>query len=131
MVYDITNKASFENLKIWIEETSNYGNDKMVILLLGNKTDLAEKFKILKSRLIKIHYRREVAFEDGDSYARKHNLCFFEVSAKNGENIQSSFQKLTEIILNKIENSEINPNNEVFLILYNKLKFNKKKRASE
>ena len=66
------------------------------------------------------YYRREVAYEEGDAYAKKNNLCFFEVSAKTGDNIQTAFTKLTEIILNKIENSEINPNNEVMkLILFN------------
>jgi GTPase SAR1 family protein len=61
----------------------------------------------------KLNFRREVEYEDGEIYAKKHNLCFFEVSAKTGENIQTAFLKLTEIILNKIENSEINPANEV------------------
>ena len=43
LTYDITNRQSFLNLTKWIEETKNYANDKLTILLLGNKSDLDKK----------------------------------------------------------------------------------------
>lgn len=51
--------------------------------------------------------------EEGEQFSRKHNLFFFEVSAKTGEKVNEAFLKLTEIVLNKIENGEVNPANEV------------------
>lgn len=52
-MYDITSRSSFENLKNWLEETKNYGNEKIVVLLLGNKSDLSqEKWGFLKIFLI-------------------------------------------------------------------------------
>lgn len=42
LVYDITKRNSFENIAKWLEETKTYANDKMVIMLVGNKTDLGK-----------------------------------------------------------------------------------------
>ena len=50
---------------------------KMIILLVGNKNDLK--------------FEREVTTEEGQEFADKHNLIFFETSAKSGENVESSF----------------------------------------
>ena len=43
LVYDITNKASFENVESWLRETKNFANDRVSIMLVGNKTDLEDK----------------------------------------------------------------------------------------
>jgi len=39
-MYDITNRQSFNNLAKWLDETKNYANEKLTILLVGNKSDL-------------------------------------------------------------------------------------------
>ena len=46
LVYDITRKETFENITKWLEETKNYANESMTIVLVGNKTDLAAQLKI-------------------------------------------------------------------------------------
>ena len=46
IMYDVTNKESFSDLVKWIEEVKSNGNDKMLCLLVGNKTDLSHKFII-------------------------------------------------------------------------------------
>jgi GTPase SAR1 family protein len=43
-VYDVGNRMSFENVEKWLSETKNYSNEKIFILLIGNKKDL-EKFR--------------------------------------------------------------------------------------
>ena len=43
LCYDVTNRESFDNLIKWLEETKTYANDKITIMLIGNKTDLAQK----------------------------------------------------------------------------------------
>ena len=50
---------------------------KMIILLIGNKNDLK--------------FEREVTTEEGQEFADKHNLIFFETSAKSGDNVEQSF----------------------------------------
>ncbi len=41
LMYDITNRTSFNNLAKWMEETKNYANEKLSIILVGNKSDLS------------------------------------------------------------------------------------------
>jgi Ras-related protein Rab-6A len=76
IVYDITNRASFLNTSRWIEDVrSERGND-VIIVLVGNKSDVSE--------------RRQVSAEEGDSKATKDGVIFIESSAKAGYNIKVS-----------------------------------------
>lgn len=43
LVYDVTSEDSFENVKTWLDEARNNGNEEMVICLVGNKIDLEDK----------------------------------------------------------------------------------------
>lgn len=47
-MYDITSRDSFNNVMKWLDETKNYANDKVTVMLVGNKTDLDAKY-LLKS----------------------------------------------------------------------------------
>lgn len=40
LVYDVASRASFESVVKWITEIQQYGNDKIIIVLVGNKIDL-------------------------------------------------------------------------------------------
>lgn len=40
LVYDITNRKSFDDVKVWLEEAQNYGNSNMFFVLIGNKCEL-------------------------------------------------------------------------------------------
>lgn len=80
VVYDITNRASFMNTEQWIDDIrSERGND-VVIMMVGNKTDLTE--------------RRKVSIEEGEAQAKKNGVMFVETSAKAGYNVQALFRKL-------------------------------------
>ena len=80
VVYDLTNRASFSNVSHWIEDVrAERGND-VLIALVGNKTDLADK--------------RQVSTEDGEAKAREDGILFIETSAKAGFNIKALFRKL-------------------------------------
>lgn len=76
LVYDVTNRSSFEALEGWLKdmlagvgmEASPNGVSGMVIMLVGNKTDLEHKRKVSK--------------EEGEQFARDHGLLFIETSAK-------------------------------------------------
>ena len=71
IVYDITNRKSFESLQLWIDFVNNIENSNIVIV--GNKIDLEEK--------------REIPTEEGKKFADEKNYEFFEVSAKNDQNL--------------------------------------------
>ncbi|KAI3793521.1 hypothetical protein L1987_36140 [Smallanthus sonchifolius] len=84
LVYDITRRGTFENLKKWLHELREFGNHDMVIVLVGNKSDLTDL--------------REVEVEDGKKLAQLENLCFMETSAKDNLNVEDAFlQMITKI----------------------------------
>ena len=66
--------------------------NKMVVLLIGNKDDLTAE--------------REVSTEEADQFARKHNLLFFETSAKSGNNIDKAFATSGQVIHENIKSGE-------------------------
>ena len=73
IVYDITNKKTFDNVQSWIDfvndiETSN-------IVILGNKKDMENKI--------------EVTYEEAKKFCDDKNYDFFEISAKNGTNLNN------------------------------------------
>lgn len=59
---------------------------------------------------------REVSFEEGQHFAKKHNLMFFETSAKNALNVEKAFMTMTQTILDNIDKGEYDLSNEVLLI---------------
>jgi len=80
VVYDITNSASFLNTSKWIEDVRNERGDDVLIVLVGNKTDMAD--------------RRAVSVEEGEDKARSDGIMFMETSAKAGYNIKQLFKKI-------------------------------------
>jgi Ras-related protein Rab-2A len=47
IVYDITNKLSFEHVASWLEDLRQTASENLVVCLVGNKCDLVEKYIIL------------------------------------------------------------------------------------
>mmetsp|Transcript_9846 Transcript_9846/g.16858 ORF Transcript_9846/g.16858 Transcript_9846/m.16858 type:complete len:179 (-) Transcript_9846:73-609(-) len=77
LVYDITRRDTFEHLQSWLEDCRRYSNKDIVIMLIGNKSDLANK--------------RAVSKEEGEAFAAKNGLTFLETSAKTAENVEAAF----------------------------------------
>ena len=85
IVYDITDEKSFRSINDWIEECKNNAfNEDLIIILVGNKTDLSNQRKITK--------------EDGESLANKFDICFFESSALSGYGIDDIFTESSGMI---------------------------------
>lgn len=69
-----TDRQSFLNTARWIDEVRTERGSDVIIVLVGNKTDLVDK--------------RQVSIEEGDGKARELNVMFIETSAKAGFNIK-------------------------------------------
>ncbi|KAJ5070973.1 ras and ef-hand domain-containing protein [Anaeramoeba ignava] len=82
VVYDITNKDTFDQIKLWFQEIKKNAPENVVNILVGNKTDLAQQ--------------RVVSYEDGQKLAKQFKCDFLEVSAKSNSNVQESFHLLAE-----------------------------------
>ncbi|XP_048758992.1 ras-related protein Rab-37-like isoform X2 [Ostrea edulis] len=77
LLYDVSNKASFDNIRAWLGEINEYAQEDVVIMLLGNKADMASE-KVIRT-------------EDGERLANEYNVAFMETSAKTGMNVDLAF----------------------------------------
>ena len=96
LFYDITDRKSFENVNDWLIDIEKYAKKYLKILLIGNKTDLEKE--------------RKVTYEEGQEFAKSHNLLFIETSVKENYNVQESIELLTKEI-NKVFDSQNKKNN--------------------
>ncbi|KAJ8544026.1 hypothetical protein K7X08_025644 [Anisodus acutangulus] len=90
LVYDITKRQTFDHIPRWLEELRAHADKNIVIMLVGNKTDLEDQ--------------RAVPTEDAKEFAQKEGLFFLETSAMEARNVEDAFfTVLTEIfnIVNK------------------------------
>lgn len=98
LVYDITRRDTFTHLTTWLDDARQHSNSNMVIMLIGNKTDLDE--------------RRAVTREEGEQFAREHGLIFMETSAKTAANVEEAFIQTAKLIYQKIQQGIFDIKNE-------------------
>ena len=98
IVYDVTNRESFDNLVKWINDIKNIAPNIPKIIIVGNKIDLKKK--------------REVSKKEGELFCNLYNFSFFETSVKKENSIENIFLKSSNEIYNKIYQEEIEPNKD-------------------
>lgn len=84
VVYDISNAKSFQNTKKWVDDVRGERGNDVIIVLVGNKTDLNDK--------------REVTTAQGEEEAKKNGLMFIETSAKVGHNVKQLFRRIAQAL---------------------------------
>ena len=91
LVFDITDKNSFDNLNFWLEELEKNCNlNNLYIFLVGNKTDLKKE--------------RKVSYDEAKNFADMKKIPYIEISAKTGDNIDKLFNDFIKgTIINIIE----------------------------
>ena len=98
IVYDITNKKSFNNLQIWIKDISENCSKQVKIILVGNKKDLEEE--------------RQVDINESQEFAEKNEIKdFYETSALTGENVDKIFEESAKEIVDELEKGLLDWNN--------------------
>mmetsp|Transcript_21932 Transcript_21932/g.41295 ORF Transcript_21932/g.41295 Transcript_21932/m.41295 type:complete len:206 (+) Transcript_21932:65-682(+) len=104
LVYDITQANTFKSCQRWMDELRASAEPDIVIMLVGNKVDLAEKNAS----------ERQVSFDDAAAFAQQQGLLFEEASAVTGANIKVCFEKLLNEIYNTTQHrSEREESNRV------------------
>jgi small GTP-binding protein len=88
LLYDITSALTFQSLPKWLQELRQNADPKVVIMLVGNKSDLAEG--------------RMVSTDDATEFSQRENLMFMETSAKEASNVQEAFTQLTSEIVTRL-----------------------------
>jgi len=80
VVYDISSTNSFAQVDRWIEDVRSERGKEVIIILVGNKTDLTDK--------------RRVSMEQGERRAKELGVLFIESSAKTGHNVKQLFRRV-------------------------------------
>jgi len=84
LVYDVTDRNSFNHVPMWLKEVEENAEKDCLIMLVGNKTDLNDQ--------------RTVFVRDGRAFARKNGLAFIETSALDSTGVDTAFQRILQEI---------------------------------
>eukprot|EP00444_Apocalathium_aciculiferum_P031197 CAMPEP_0183431246 /NCGR_PEP_ID=MMETSP0370-20130417/54693_1 /TAXON_ID=268820 /ORGANISM="Peridinium aciculiferum, Strain PAER-2" /LENGTH=207 /DNA_ID=CAMNT_0025616883 /DNA_START=60 /DNA_END=683 /DNA_ORIENTATION=- len=88
VVYDVTDKESFNNVKHWMQEIDKYASESVNKLLIGNKCDLSSK--------------KVVSYDEAKELADSLSVQFMETSAKNAHNVEQAFQAMAGEIKSRV-----------------------------
>ena len=84
VVYDISSLKSFQNTRKWVDDVRGERGNDVIIVLVGNKTDLNDK--------------REVTQQMGEDEAKRCGALFVETSAKAGANVKGLFRRIAQAL---------------------------------
>ena len=87
MVYDITDKPSFESVSSWVASIQEHADSNVIKYLLGNKCDKTDE--------------RQVSTEEGAQIAATNSMKFFETSAMEDKNITTSIESMVKDIVER------------------------------
>ncbi|CAD6580287.1 MAG: hypothetical protein CYPHOPRED_001182 [Cyphobasidiales sp. Tagirdzhanova-0007] len=90
LVFDVTNRRSFVDLHIWLSDLQEWAEEKVVIILVGNKVDASTDDS------------REVSSEEGQEWAAEHGMEYIETSAKTGQGVEEAFEETAKRIHSRL-----------------------------
>lgn len=88
VVFDVTDRDSFNNVATWIEDIHNFGATNVPVALLGNKCDFPAS-------------QRVISAEEANAFAAAHGIKYFETSAKTGTNVQEAFEHIVDACISQ------------------------------
>ena len=112
IVYDVTEKESFDALNFWMKSFKENANKNAICLIIGNKIDLENK--------------RVIGYDEGKKFAEKYGVKFIETSAKSAVGVNEAFYSVAK----EIFDNEINVNDIIIEGNYKKKKNKDKEKKS-
>jgi GTPase SAR1 family protein len=103
LVYDIAKHLTYENVERWLRELRDHADQNIVIMLVGNKSDL--------------RHLRAVPTEEAKAFAERNTLSFIETSALDSTNVETAFQNILTGIIHS-ETVHYFNRNEIISILH-------------
>jgi small GTP-binding protein len=89
LVYDITDRKSFDDLSSWLNDVHQFSDPNASIALIGNKLDRAAE--------------RAVTTAEAQLFASSHQLTYLETSALGGDNVNEAFHRAAKAVYEKAE----------------------------
>jgi small GTP-binding protein len=93
LVFDITDRKSFDCLPRWLKDARAEADPHCTVILVGNKGDLSPT--------------RVVSVDEAEDFARTHDLTYLETSALDGTNVETAFQRAAQDLLRKLATGEV------------------------
>ncbi|KAF8366011.1 rab-11.1 [Pristionchus pacificus] len=93
LVYDIAKHVTYENVERWLKELRDHADQNIVIMLVGNKSDL--------------RHLRAVPTDEAKLYAEKNTLSFIETSALDSTNVEAAFTNILTEIYKSVSNKHV------------------------
>lgn len=101
LVFDITRRSTFNSVTSWLNDLRQIAEDDIVVVLVGNKSDLAPNSTITAGDTTN---KRQVTREEAEDWCRHNKVMqYVETSAKSGENVERAFLEVAERIYQNIE----------------------------
>ncbi|GAA5971290.1 hypothetical protein JCM11641_008296 [Rhodosporidiobolus odoratus] len=98
LVFSLTSHQSFSNCRTWLADLRQWGEEDLLVLLVGNKGDITEENGGTE--------KREVDRVEADKWAEEEGLAgYVETSAKSGEGVEEAFNTLTRLVHAKQQSS--------------------------
>lgn len=98
LVYDVTRRSTFENVLRWLRELRDHTDPNIVVMLIGNKSDL--------------RHLVAVSTQDGKEFAERESLYFMETSALEATNVENAFTELLTQIHQIVSRKAVEVGNE-------------------
>ncbi|KAK4757315.1 hypothetical protein SAY87_018616 [Trapa incisa] len=98
LVYDVTRRSTFENVGRWLKELKDHTDPNMVVMLIGNKSDLRHLVAVPQ--------------DDGKSFAEAESLYFMETSALEATNVEAAFAEVLTQIYRIVSRKAVEAGNE-------------------
>ncbi|KAG2484783.1 hypothetical protein HYH03_016436 [Edaphochlamys debaryana] len=95
LVYDISDEASFNNVRNWMRNIEQHASDNVNKILVGNKLDLGDD-------------KRVVSTARGQALADEFGFRFFETSAKDNVNVEEAFHAVARDVLHRMQSEAAN-----------------------
>ncbi|XP_076006342.1 RAB11a, member RAS oncogene family, like [Genypterus blacodes] len=98
LVYDIAKHLTYENAERWLKELHDHADSNIVIMLVGNKSDL--------------RHLRAVPTDEAKAFSEKYGLSFLETSALDSSNVELAFQTILTAIYNIVSQRQMSGRND-------------------
>ncbi|CBQ71863.1 hypothetical protein NDA18_003426 [Ustilago nuda] len=99
LVYDIAKHPTYVNVSRWLKELRDHADSNIVIMLVGNKSDL--------------RHLRAVPTDEAKAFAAENNLSFIETSALDASNVEQAFQNILTEIYRIVSNKALQSSDDV------------------
>ncbi|PWN23245.1 ras-domain-containing protein [Microstroma glucosiphilum] len=112
LVYDVTKRSTFESLPRWLADVRSLAAEKVLVVVVGNKTDLVGGRNRSGAQMGGEQAsppKREVEWEEARQWAESEGLLFAETSSLTGQNIESPFTLCARGIIDLIEKGLVAP----------------------